>query len=449
MSSGARGLLKACRAAAFVVASVTNTMVVAGELAYGGAYSYQYDSNVNRVQDNPISDTIQTGVVGLSYQQNTEALTANLVAQVSRKLYTKDTFAPETAYYANGAAVWVISPQLLSWRLEDVASQILLDITQPDTPTNRTNSNSLNTGPDLTFRLGADSVILGARYGRFDVQGSGDNYRYTGFVRYLHPLSSMSVVSLNYEPQDIYYSPPAVNAQIIREDAYGRYQRRSEVDELTVDLGVTHDAAIGGQDTTKPLISIAGTHRLTPTTAIHTTILDRTLDTYSYLASGATTPVPPTDPTAGVGSPSPTVLAGDVYQKRYADLVLVTRGTFLGSTAQAYAQSIDYQTLVDQDYNEWGGRVSATWFYSVDLHLRAQAEYIRRTFTSSTREDADKNANIGFLYLMNPKFSLAFLGERLQRSTTVAGANYVDLRATMYLIYSSNMRQYTPGYRRN
>ena len=448
MSSGARGLLKAFRAAAFVGAFVTSTMVVAGELAYGGAYTYQYDSNVTRVQDNPVSDTIQTGVAGLSYQQNTEALTANLVAQVSRKFYAKKTFSPETTYYANGAALWVISPQLLSWRLEDVASQILLDITAPDTPTNRTNSNSLNTGPDLTFRLGADSVILGARYSRFDVQGSGDNYRYTGIARYLHPLSSMSVVSLNTEAQDIYFSPPAVNAEIIRQDTYGRYQLSSNVDELTVDLGTTHNGAVGGQDITKPLIAIYGTHKLTPTAAIHTTILDRTLDTYSYLASGVTTPVPPTDPTAGVGSPSPTTLTGDVYQKRYADLVFVTTGTFLGSTAQAYAQHIDYQTLA-QDYDERGGRVSATWSYSVDLHLRAQAEYIRRTFTSFTREDTDKNANIGVLYLMNPNFSLAFLGERLQRSTTAAGANFFDLRATMYLIYSSNMRQYTPGYRRN
>ena len=448
MSSGVRGLLKACRAAAFVVASVTNTMVVAGELAYGGAYSYQYDSNVKRVQDNPVSDTIQTGVVGLSYQQNTEALTANVVAQVSRKLYTKDTFEPETAYYANAAAVWVISPQFLSWRLEDVASQVLLDITQPDTPTNRTNSNSLNTGPDFTFRLGADSVILGARYGRFYVQGPGGNYRYTGIVRYLHPLSQRSVVSLNTEAQDIFYYPHGANDEIIRQDTYGRYQLRSEVDELTADLGTTHDAAAGGQDTTNPLISIVGTHRLTPTTAIHATILDRTLDTYSYLAGGVTTPVPPTDPTAGVGSPSPNVLAGDVYRKRYADLVLAGRGTFLGSTAQAYAQSIDYQTLA-QDYKEWGGRVSATWFYSVDLQVRVQAEYIRRTFTSFTREDADKNANIGVQRLLNPNFALAFLGERAQRSSTEPGANFVDHRATVYLIYSSNMRQYTPGYRRN
>jgi len=268
-------------------------------------------------------------------------------------------------------------------------------------------------------------------------------------VRYLHPLSPMTVESLNTEAQDIYYSPPAVNAEIVRQDTFGRYQLRSEVNELTVDLGTTHDAASGGQDITKPLIAIAGTHRLTPTSAIHTTILDRTLDTYSYLATGATTPVPPTDPTAGVGSPSPTVLAGDVYQKRYADLVLVTRGTFLGSTAQAYAQSIDYQTLVDQDYNEWGGRVSATWFYSVDLQVRVQAEYIRRTFTSFTREDADKNANIGVQHLLNPNFALAFLGERAQRSSTEPGANFVDHRATVYLIYSSNMRQYTPGYRRN
>jgi hypothetical protein len=255
-------------------------------------------------------------------------------------------------------------------------------------------------------------------------------------------------VSLNTEAQDIYYYPPAVNAEIIRQDTYGRYQLSSNVDELTVDLGTTHNGAVGGQDITKPLIAIYGTHKLTPTAAIHTTILDRTLDTYSYLASGVTTPVPPTDPTAGVGSPSPTTLTGDVYQKRYADLVFVTTGTFLGSTAQAYAQHIDYQTLA-QDYDERGGRVSATWSYSVDLHLRAQAEYIRRTFTSFTREDTDKNANIGVLYLMNPNFSLAFLGERLQRSTTAAGANFFDLRATMYLIYSSNMRQYTPGYRRN
>jgi predicted porin len=433
-------------AALLFAAGIADT--AAGELALGAAYSIQRDDNVTRVQNNPIADTLQTGVVGFAYNQDTDDLKARLVAQASRRVYDQKTYPNENAYYANGAAIWVISPPRLLWTVEDVASQVLLDVTAPDTPTNRTNANSLNTGPDFNYRLGADTVVLAARYGRFDVQGPGDSYRYAGYARWLHPTSPLSTISLNYETTRVYYQPPALYTGVLRQDTFGRYQLRSAVDEITLDLGVTRDAAEGGKDVTGRLFGLTLVHRLTPVSAIHLTLLDRISDTYSYLLGGVTTATPPTDPTAGITSPAPNVLTGDVYRRRSADLVLATRGTLFGSTVQAYAQSTDYQQI-PQDYDEWGGRFSLTWFYSVDLQIRAQAEYVRRTFRSFEREDTDRNENVGAFYLLNRNFSIAALVERLERVTTEPLSNFVDLRATLFLVYSSNMRLYSPGYRRN
>src|SRR5712691_2962735 len=183
----------------------------AGQLESGFGLSLAHNSNIARVETNPQGEWTEALMAGLSYRENTVDLTANLVAQVERRHFVRNTFSDDTTGFLDGAAVWTILPRRLTWSIEDTYRQVLLNITAQDTPTNRAKSNSLNTGPDFTFPLNStNSAVIGGRYGRFDIKNSiNDNRRYKAYARGLHALSAQTKVSLNFEGTRVLFEPGA------------------------------------------------------------------------------------------------------------------------------------------------------------------------------------------------------------------------------------------------
>jgi len=151
----------------------------------GAGFLLAHDSNITRTAD-PRAEWTETWFAGVGYVGRTADLTARLLAQVERRHFIRNTYQNDTAYFLNGAAVWTIAPQQLSWTVEDFAGESVVNLTAPDTPANRTRTNSLSTGPEFTFRVDPTSMpVIGARYGRYDIQGPGGNQRYTGYARWL------------------------------------------------------------------------------------------------------------------------------------------------------------------------------------------------------------------------------------------------------------------------
>src|SRR5258708_1648126 len=252
---------------------------LAGQYDYGAGLALSHDSNITRTPTDPRAEWTEALFAGIAYSERTVDLAARLTAQVERRNFVRNTFRDDTGYFLNGAAVWTIAPQQLSWTVEDLATESLLDLTAPDTPANRTKTNSLSTGPEFTFRINPANIpMIGIRYGRYDLQGPGDNQRYTGYGRWLHQLSEPEKVSLNYEATRVDFAPPTLFPNFLRQDQFLRYERLSPLNSLILEGGTTHIQRDGGDQLNGRFARVAVLRALTSDSAVRLNLTDQISD---------------------------------------------------------------------------------------------------------------------------------------------------------------------------
>jgi len=271
-------------AATLCWAGFGSTPVLAGELAYGAGYSLAYDSNINRVPSGATPEFTQTLLGGFAYQERTTNLNARLLAQVERRDYLRQTYTQDKSFFVEGAGVWTILPKQFAWSVEDAARQLRVDIAAPDTPSNRTNVNSLSTGPDFTLRFDpTNTAAIGARYGRFDTGiGVGDNNRHSANARLLHSVSSQTTLSANYEATRVDFKDPAL-AKILREDRFLGYAMRAPPSSMTIDAGAARVLREGAGELKSRLARIAAAYQLNSTSTLQLSLADQVSDAGSDL----------------------------------------------------------------------------------------------------------------------------------------------------------------------
>ena len=188
-----------------------------GELNFGGGYLAERDSNITHDPYRPTPEQTHIGFLGLAYQENSVSLTARVIAQAEARNFVNNTYSDDTFGYLDANVIWTMLPKRFSWTVNDIYRQTLLDLRLPDTPNNYSETNSFETGPDFTLPLSpANSIGLVARYGKYTVNGPGDNDRVSGTLSFSHELSTSSTVSLNYQGTEMHFKPPALYDQIHR-----------------------------------------------------------------------------------------------------------------------------------------------------------------------------------------------------------------------------------------
>lgn len=408
---------------------------MAGEFAYGAGYSLTYDSNITRVPNNAIAEWTQSLIGGFAYQERTIDVDARLLAQAERRDYLRNTYSDEKVYYVDGAAVWTISPRQFTWTVEDVAHQVRTDITTPDTPSNRTNANSLSTGPEFIFRLDpADTAVIGSRYGRFDIDGPGDNERYSGYARWLHSVSAQTTLSANYAATRVNYQDPSAFNNFLLEAWFLRYETRPSPNGMTIDFGTSRVTREGAEALNGRLARLTLLRQLTSESSLQVSFAEEYSDTGSDLLGTVTIP---TQPTGGVPSTPATIVAqGDAYYSKRGDLAYVNQGGHFGIDLRGYARSIDYQTL-NQDFDEHGGRFECSYLFSGETRLRAYTEYVRRTFLDFYQRDTLRNSAVGVTYRLTRNVNITAEAGLFEESSTLPSNNFVDRRVMLLLAYSS------------
>jgi hypothetical protein len=403
-------------------------------------------------------------MAGLFYQENTADVTARVLAQVEKRHFVNQTFDDDRTGYLDGTAVWTLLPRRFTWVVEDVFRQLQVSITAPDTPANRSDSNSLSTGPDLTFPFSStNSAVIAGRYGRFDIQNSNtDNRRYTGVARGVHALSPQTKLSLNYEATRVHFEPEAqVFSKVLREDWFGRFENNSVTNNTTIDVGTSRVTRNGDVDlTTLPpgslppqrtlddlrLARLTLSEAFTPQSTLRLAFSDQISDTYTDQISGVTNPTAPRE--AGVVIvQGADFVNGDLYRSKRGDVAYVNNDGHFGYTLQAYGRRVNFETL-DQDYDEKGGRFVWSWF-SGPMRLNVVAEYAKRIFNpvdpnsplrdaqGNNRQDTDRNYNAGVTYKLNGNVSLTMEGGRVQRESNAPSVSFLDRRVMVLLGYST------------
>jgi hypothetical protein len=421
--------------------------VLAAEFASGAGYSLTHDTNITRVPNDPVAEWTQSLIGGFFYQERTVDLKARIAAEVERRDYIKNSFGDENAFFVNGAAVWTISPQQFNWTVEDVAHQVRVDITRADTPSNRVNSNALSTGPDFTFRMSStNSAAIGARYGRFDIRGPGDNVRYSAYARFLHRVAAPTTVSLNYQPERVYFQEPAQYAKVSREELFIRYDTRfSSVNSMTIDLGATRITPEGAKDQTGGLARLSVTRQITPGSALAASLAEEYSETSSDLLKGVTGT---TGPTGAGSAPATDVVTSDTYYSKRGDLTYNNQDGFFGYSVRGYARRVDFQQL-PQDSEERGGRFTLTWLFSGETQIRAYTDYVKRVLQNSVNgsggggpfpvneTDRERTTSVGVNHRLTRNVNASVEGVRIGRASTAPSNTFVDWRVILFLGYST------------
>jgi len=418
---------------------------LAGQYDYGAGFALAHDSNITRSSTDPRAEWTETLFAGIAYAERNVDLTARLLVQVERRDFVRNTYQNDTGYFVNGSAVWTIAPQQLSWMVDDVAGESLLSLTAPDTPANRVKTNSLSTGPEFTFRVDPTSMpVIGARYGRYDIQGPGDNQRYMGYARWLYRLSEPEKLSLNYEAMRVDFTPPSLFPNFLRQDQFLRYERLSPLNSLILEGGTTHVQRYGGEATNGRVARVTGLHALTSESAVRLLLSDQISDPATDLirgvtsATSTTTPATPTETVAAAPLAGSNVTTGDVYHSQRGELTYLAQGGRIRYTLQGYARRVNYAALnQDQDYHEAGGRLTLTWIQTDATNIYAYTDYLKRTFPGLDERDTDRNSTLGVTYRLTPSLFVSAEGRRMERESNVSLQNFLDTRVMLLLGYST------------
>jgi hypothetical protein len=133
---------------------------------------------------------------------------------------------------------------------------------------------------------------------------------------------------------------------------------------------------------------------------------------------------------------------GDVYRSQRGELAYSNRIDPFGFTLEGYVRSVDYATL-PQDYAEIGGRLSLSWFVSIEARPYAFAQYMKRSFASVcdplcfSEQDTGRRIGAGVGYRLSRSLTLTAEVGQEERQSNVPGAAYVDRRGMLLLGYST------------
>jgi len=410
--------------------------VFAAQVDFGVGLSSTYESNMLRTTTDPRRELYQSLIGAAFIAEKNRDFNLRAIAQLEHRNFTQHTFPNDTTGFLDGAALWTIVPQRLTWGLSDTFREVQINITAPDTPSNRTKSNSFETGPDLTFALSTtNSLVLGARYGRFDVENStSDNRRYGGNVRGVHSLSTQSKLSLNYEAIQVFFEPEATPfPHVLQQNAFGRYETLRAGSGATVDLGQSRVTQYdGGQSRQGNLERLTLVKAFGVESTVRVSYSDEISDTYSDLLRGVTLSAVPADPAAVVLQGLAT---GDFYHSKLGSVTYGSQGGRFQYTLVALGRRVDFATL-DQDYDERNGRIYLTWIHSGAMRFAAYGNYSKRTYLTLDRVDIDRDTGVGADYKVNRNLAITLAGNLVRRDSTEPGVSYVDRRAMLLLGYT-------------
>ena len=409
----------------------------AGEIAFGLGYVGEYSDNIQRVPAARQDEQINSIVAGVAYRENGPALDAHVLTQAEYRDYRHDLYNDGPLYYADASLLWRIAPQRLNWVFVDRYDQITRNITLPDTPDNRINTNVLNTGPDLFIRLGSvNTLVLGMRYGRASYsEGDLDNSRYGASARWLYAANTEMTYSLNYEAEKIEYENVILNDSLMRHDLFVRADTHRARTRFLFDVGVTQIDRDRSGETSGYLARLTWTQQLTSGSSAGILLGSEFSDSGTVLLTTATSPTP-----APGASPS-TSIRGDVssdffYTKR-AEIYYNRGGSSLGLNARVYYRDIDYEIIL-QDRYEAGGRLEVIYNPFSLLVITVYGSHLDTQYQSFTRDDRESETGIRFLYRINRNLSATLDGRKTWRYSTNALQEYTDNRALFSLLYSTS-----------
>jgi hypothetical protein len=286
------------------------------------------------------SQTIALTGIDFGLIRTGSALDANLIGNFDYLNYLQNAYGSQLEGRFDGLTDLSLLSGRLKWVLRDDFGEGQLNQYAPGVPTNLEHINVVTTGPELTLRPMADTVVrLGAQYANSTYETSPLNgWRLVETATLERDLSANSNVAAVADVEQLKYQNTVLNTDYDREKFYVRYDIEGARTQIKASVG---EAQVndGGAWTSTPIADLLLTRTLSQVSML-TFATGRQLtdaaDSFSDLRSGA----------AGGIVVAPVAETSDSYVRNYASLGLHIAGL---------------QTTVN---------VTANWerdFYSVDL----------------------------------------------------------------------------------
>lgn len=404
----------------------------AANFAYGLGYAVTHSDNVARVSSGERRETIHSYLIGFSYLDRTSSFDAAVSGQAEYRDYRKDIFEDETISSLRALLYWTISPQRFIWTVEDAYEQRRINVAVADTPDNRANVNVFSTGPDVYFRFNPVHMLaLGARAGHvYTGRANVDSDRLSGTARWQYQATSISSYSVNYEIIDVKFEDSTANNSYVNHDVFLRADYRPSRSQYMIDVGASRIDPDRGEDLDKSLLRLSWIRQLTTESSLGLSATREFSDTGADILAVATAPIPSPAPTSGD-------VRSDVFYAKRANMFYNRRSARFGTNLSLFAQDLDYDGTA-QDREEHGGNLKLDIFLSGTTTLTLISDYNRAEYRNFIRRDTDRNNSIRLSYRMTRSVSLALEGRRADRKSTISTEEYVDNRAYLSLLYSSN-----------
>jgi hypothetical protein len=431
------------------IGSVTRAM--GGEIDAGAGYMWEHSNNVLRVPTNEQSESIHTLVAGLGYLETTPEFSGRALLQADYRNYQRDLLADETIYTADASGIWSIVPQRLSWTAEDAYRQVLLNITQPDVPTNRANSNVFSTGPDIIFPVGTvDTLALGARYANMYVSGTSlDNERYSTRASWRHLSSPTTELSLNHEATQVNYVDSNINPNFRSDSLFFHFQTRPSQSQYLLDYGVTRSRRDGSDEVEGRLARLSWTRQSTPEVTIGASYSEEFQDTGSALLSTITSApdpsvpsVPSTTAPAPVATTTTIVAASDVAYTKRAEVFYNEQQSNFGMNVVGFRREIEYQVSL-QDRDERGGSLELSYRSSLATRWILFGNYQKTDYLDLDRRDIDRTGGLRLVSAVTPNVRWGVEFSQVERFSSDPAARFVDDRILFFVYYTTGPL-YTP-----
>ena len=208
--------------------------------------------NIFDTASDRVSQTYSVTELGLSYNRQGSALTANVNGDFSYLDYLQGAYDGQWFGRFDGRTGLSLWDERLKWVLQDDFGQTQLDLYGPLVPSNLQFTNLLLTGPDLTLRPAEQTLLkLSARYALSTYQVSPfDGWRSLENAGIERELSAHSSLSLNADFMQMHFDQAGLNPDYDNNQYYVHYSIAGARTQVTTSLGVAQDNFGGGWFTT-------------------------------------------------------------------------------------------------------------------------------------------------------------------------------------------------------
>lgn len=383
---------KAALCLALLIAIAGNSS--AFDLDYEIGLAARHSDNINLSEVDPISDTFISPRLYFEAGQSGRDIEMSAQGDLEYRHYLDDTFDDDPRGTLAGSLRWTVLPQRLDLIVQDYLSLQPVDELAAFSPGNQQQTNVFTAGPTLHARFGS------ATHGQLDLRyinsyaeenDAFDSDRYSAAARIIHNLGVNDSVSVNLEAADVQFDLVGRAPDYRRYDAFLNSSSIREAIDLSVDLGTTRLELDGRGSESYPLARAIIDWRVTPRSALSTTLHYQLNDA----AQSLMTPREFDRRDFNDFIISDSVVEPDIFRERLARMRYSYRGERLDLRVAPYYRRMRYieELVVDQDRR--GARINIDYRLKPRLTLTAYAGRENREYLGISRKDKDLVASIG------------------------------------------------------